>query len=349
MNTPQRHHLRRQRGCRGLRAPRLLVLAGVLTLFAASASRVGACSRVAAHLSPIPLPNTTAVSTTTSLFVADYIEPMDLTLLVDGIPVGPLSVRPVGPGAVGSETISDIPGLFWRVSFADAEAGGLKPNATYVLSAGPKEVTRFTTAAGSDATAGTPPVPRALKLWHVLYPMAYSSSCIPSSHEGFVTVDYAPATIPNTPPAAVLHTFTLTPRQEGAAQTFLYAGATPFAGRAPQGSLPIPGSWQPELDPTQEYCLTISATGDGGDARPTLTSEPLCAPVVELSTDGTTLRPSHPAPSPGSQVMGGGCAMAPGRPSFLDGLAMSLGAMALWLRRRHRTHAIDRQERSQLP
>ena len=165
---------------------------------------------------------------------------------------------------------------------------------------GTAELTRFTTAAGYDKTQGTAPVLRSVHLWagplpgggHRLGRLRFAE------YHGFITVDYDPAVVPNTPPARLVQTIHLAPKNGGSEQAFMYVGETPFKGLEPTGDYPTPiGLWHPELDATRQICLSVSAFGDGDIARLPVTSETVCADVVQLSAAG--------APPP-PQIGGGG-------------------------------------------
>ena len=303
-------------------------------------SSAQACGQPA-PLSPIALPRSgaTGVSTATSLIVLSRAEPAGLTLQAGGQSVALAAPVNLGTGADGSVG----PATFWQVRPLD---GMLAGSAEHVLTAtfqgSPVEVTRFTTAAGYDKTEGVAPVLRAVHLWRVRYPVAdiASGNCVLAEYHGFITVDYDPATVPNTPPASVVHTFQLVPKNGGSAQNFLYTGATPFVGLEPVGDYPLPiGSWQPELDPTRQYCLTVGAFGDGDIARLPLASQPLCADVVQLSAAGAPPPPQIGGGGTGGGTASGGCGCAVAA-SGRTGMAaawLSLVAVALRLRRRRRT------------
>jgi MYXO-CTERM domain-containing protein len=246
------------------------------------------------------------VSTATSIIVLSQGQPAGLTLQAAGqvVPLAPpVALGPGADGLVGGLSV-------WQIRAATAD-GMLPPSAEQVLTAqfqgSAVEVTRFTTAAGYDKVQGVAPVARAVHLWRVRYPLSEISSgdCVFAEYHGFITVDYDPATVPNTPSGSVIHTFSLAPKTGGSAQTFAYVGDAPFTGTEPVGDHPLPtGAWQPELDPTREYCLGISAFGDGDIARLPLTSDSVCASVVQISSLGAP-------PSGGSMGGGGGCAVAP--------------------------------------
>jgi hypothetical protein len=249
------------------------------------------------------------------LIVLSPAQPEGLALQADGQSIPLSAAASLGVGMDGANR-----GLtFWRLRPATADQM-LVPSAEHVLTAtsagNTVELTRFTTAPGYDKQSGTPPVLNAVHLWRVRYPLAdiASGNCVFAEYHGFITVDYTPATVPNTAPSSIVHTFQLEPQHGGSAQTFTYVGEAPFQGGAPTGAYPLPtGAWQPELDPTQAYCLSVGAFGDGDAARPPLSSQALCTEVTQLSAAG--------APPPPTIDAGGGCAIggagAGGRTSLL--------------------------------
>jgi hypothetical protein len=307
-----------------------MVAAGVGSALGGSPAR--ACGPLA-PLSPIALPRSgaTAVSTATSLIVLSRAEPTGLTLLAGGQNVALSAPVSLGGGADGSLG----PASFWQVRPLD---GMLPGNVEHVLTAtfagGTVEATRFTTGAGYDKVEGVAPVARAVHLWRVRYPVAdiASGNCVFAEYHGFITVDYAPATVPSTPPASVVHTFRLAPETGGSAQQFSYTGEAAFTGTEPTGAYPLPTApWQPELDPTRRYCLGISAFGDGDLARLPLQSQSVCADVVQLSAAG-----APPPPGVGSGG-DGGCAVAGARRA--RGAAWLFVAAVALARRRPRRSA----------
>jgi hypothetical protein len=296
------------RGMR-FRVRRCWLLVGLLGLaFAAAPSAAEACSPPA-PLAPVGLPRsgTTSVSTATSLIVFARGTPTGYTLQAAGqdVPISDFVV--LGGGADGMRG----PATFWQIRLAD---GMLVPGAEHVLTAtfqgAPVEVTRFTTASGYDKVQGTPPVINAVHLWRVRYPVADigSGNCVFAEYHGFITVDYVPGTVPNTAPSSVVHAFLLRPKTGGSDESFVYTGDTPFTGTEPTGAYPLPiGAWQPELDPTRSYCLTVSAFGDGDLARGQVFGEPVCTDVVQRSAAGA---PPPPQIGGGGTGGGGGCAVA---------------------------------------
>ena len=222
----------------------------------------------------LPAPGATDVSIATSLIVyARGGTPTGFSLQAAGADV-PLSLPESLGGGVVAAVGSSAPVTLWRIRSA-ATMSFLVPSAEHVLTASfqggsPAEVTRFTTAAGYDKAPAVAPVLNAVHLWRVRYPVADigSGNCVFAEYHGFITVDYVPGTVPNTPPGSVVHTFQLAPKTGGSAQTFTYVGETPFTGNEPTGPYPTPlGGWQPELDPTRTYCLSVGAIGDGDLAR----------------------------------------------------------------------------------
>jgi MYXO-CTERM domain-containing protein len=310
-----------------------MLLGSLALLFCAAApSPAEACGPLA-PLPPVGVPRSaaTGVSTATSLIVFSRGAPTGFSLQAGGQDV-PLGLpEPLGGGSEESSG----PAQFWQLRPATAD-GLLVASAEHVLTAtfqgASVEVTRFTTAAGYDKVQGTAPVLNSVHLWRVRYPVAdiASGNCVFAEYHGFITVDYAAGTVPNTPPASVIHTFSLAPKTGGSAQTFVYVGEAPFRGLEPVGDYPLPiGAWQPELDPTREYCLSVSAFGDGDIARLGLASQEVCADVVQLSAAG--------APPSGATGNGGGCGCAvTGRASSSVGAMLLAFAVALGLRRKRR-------------
>jgi hypothetical protein len=278
------------------------VVAGLVGALAGlgAPSLVDACGPLP-PLAPVGLPRSgaTGVSTATSIFVFGRGTPTNFSLMAGGqaVPLDP----PVELGGGGDATSGRV--TFWRLQ---PTGGFLVASSEHVLTAtsqsGPVSVTTFTTAAGYDKAEGVAPVLNAVHLWRVRYPVSdiNSGNCVFNEYHGFITVDYVPGTVPNTAADSVVHTFTLSQKNGGTTTTFLYTGATPFVGLEPTGAYPTPtGLWHPDLDPTRDYCLTISAVGDGDIARLPVSSNSVCAQVAQLSVGG--------APPPGGS--GGGCAI----------------------------------------
>lgn len=156
-------------------------------------------------------------------------EPFGLSLLVNGQSVAVSRWTALGSGVDEGTG----PTSFWQLEIG-AATGLLEGSAEYVLSlpggdGGAAVLTDFTTAAGYDKAAGTAPNLRELHLWRVRYPVAdiASGNCVFAEYQTFITVDYDPATIPNTDPSSVVQTFALVPQTGGTRQTFVYAVGAP--------------------------------------------------------------------------------------------------------------------------
>jgi hypothetical protein len=273
----------------------------------------------------LPRTGATDVSTNTSIVVLSRTEPFDLQLRANGESVPINGWTPLGSGR--DEQLG--PTSYWRLR------APLQPASTYALSSaaastdgGDSEITQFSTGPGYDKTPGTAPTLRALRLWRVRYPVSAigGGACVFSEYHGFITVDYDPAVIPNTEATSVVHTFRLVPKTGGLEQTFVYTGSDAFSGYAPSGDYYPPSfsSWQPELDPSREYCLTIEAFGDADLARQTPTSNQVCARVTELAAKGAS-----------QDGAGGGCSASPGiQQRHLPAVLIALLLTAIVRRRR---------------
>ncbi len=273
------------------------------------------------------------VSPATSIVVVSPREPFGVTVLANGQPV-PVS----GWFAMGSGL--DVTGgatSFWRLQLGGPN-GLLAPSTDYAVTGMPGAdggaaiLTTFSTAAAYDKTPGTAANVRAVRLWRVRYPVAdiASGNCVFAEYAGFITVDYDPATLPNTAPESVIQTFQLSPETGGTTQTFVFTGSQPFTGLAPSGDYPTPiGAWRPDLDPTRRYCLAVSSVGDGDLANLGAGSNRVCADVVQLSAKGAPPPPGAGTTGGGS---GGGCSVAGAtRPGVLGSgalLALLLGWLA---------------------
>lgn len=341
----------------------MVVVLAFSTLAHARAARACSAGQASAPAA-IPRAGASGVSTATSIVVAWAAEPFGVGVVANGQAVPVAGWIALGSGVDGSAG----PTRFWQL-----DTGMLTANATYVVTlpngaqdGGSSTLTTFSTAAGYDKTAGTPATLRGVHLWRVRYPVADigSGNCVFAEYHSFVTVDYDPATVPNTAPGSVIQTFQLAPETGGSTQTFVYTGDTPFTGLAPMGTYPAPlGRWQPELDPTRRYCLVVSSIGDGNLARLDATSERLCTDVVQLSAtgappplaigagggsgglDGGSTADAGALPPPGAAATGGsggGCSISDA-PAGWVGLATLVAALALaltrWAGRRRATRA----------
>jgi hypothetical protein len=330
-----------------------LVLSLVVLLGRAQTAR--ACSPGTAPApTAIPRIGTTGVSTATSIVVVSPNEPFGVSVTANGQAVPVTGWAGLGAGA----DKTGGPTSFWQLRLGDSM---LAASADYVVTlpsgSGAPTLTTFSTAPGYDKQPGTAPNIRDLHLWRVRYPVDQiaSGNCVFAEYEGFLTVDYDPATIPNTAAGSIIYSFQLTPETGGTVQTFVYTGDAPYAGLAPAADAPYPfAAWQPDLDPTRRYCLGISAIGDGNLARAGMPSDRVCADVVQVSAPGAPPPPdignggapgtaNGGAPgtanggAPGATgSSGGGCSIAGAPPSWLAILLCCAAAWSLTARRRVR-------------
>jgi hypothetical protein len=235
---------------------------------------------------PIAFPRAGAsnVSTATSIVVYSATMPNDVTLVAGAKTFAVSRLEPLGSGIVGSEG----PAQFWSVPLVDF----LEPSAVHTLTAsdatGAIELTHFTTAPGYDKVQGTPAKLRSLELWRERYPLSEinSGNCVFAEYHGFIRFEYDPASIPNTPPESTINFITLAPKTGGSSQVFYFSGDSGYQGQSPVGDPHAFGPWRPELDPTREYCATVTSFGDGDLARLPMVSEQVCAMVAGESNAG---------------------------------------------------------------
>ena len=321
-----------------------LIGASIATLFLVAAADAGACASVDSGPSRAWPPNGSKdVSPATSVFVlGSTVSNDDITLTANGAPVE-LAFTEMGRLYLSS-------GKVFRANLPDL----LEPSTEYVLTGpakfgptesgdagAPVELTRFTTAASYDKIPGTPPSISSLELWSVRYPVSDigSGNCVFSEYQGYARVKFTPAQIPSTTPEGTLYTLTITPRTAGAAQSLLFSGDNPFAGHdlsADPYPLSLPAEWFLDLDPRREYCATLSARGDGDNARLPVVSEPACAPVSELCAKGAECS-GDDAPDDG-----GACTTARGAHSSRLPPPLWLAAMLalIWRARRRRAGGV---------
>lgn len=287
---------------------RRAIAVAIVTAAGLCTARVAvACSpRQPAAPTALPASGATNVSTATSIIVIAGSPQAHVTLHANGQPVPLLAPVSIGGGATSVGWTAG----YWQLRPSTPD-GMLVPDAEHVLRAVKQdgsevELTRFTTASGYDKTEAVAPSIRNVRFWRVRYPLSdiASGNCVFAEYHGFIHVDYEAAQIPNTPASSHVYTFRLAPKTGGSAQAFTYAGPDLFKGTEPSGDHPSPvGLWQPELDPSREYCLTISAVGDGDIARLPAVSAPACAAVTQLSATG--------APPPAGMAGQGGTNNAP--------------------------------------
>jgi hypothetical protein len=244
----------------------------------------------------IPRSGSSDVSPATSLVILSPTQPSQLTLVAGATEVPLDGVTMLGAGIDGTTGLRT---QFWRVRLLDpllpasAElvltgfgASAIQPSLTRVM------LTTFVTAAGYDKNnPGTPAVIKSLSLRRVRYPLSDIGAgfCVFAEYQGYITVDIEPAVIPGTPPESVVSTVTLAPRHGGAAeQSFMFTGPAPFLGYPPLPSnYPTSGErWMPDLDPTLEYCASISSFGFNDLAVLPVVSNSVCATVEQIAVPG---------------------------------------------------------------
>ena len=277
-----------------VRAARLLV-SGALTILlvagAGSGRRAWACGGgEPGPLAVFPGPGASDVSPQSSIVVVTGpggLLATSLTLEAGGAPVA----VPI-PTVLGDGLAAGRPARFLRF------AGPLLPGTPYVLralepgAAAPREVTRFTTAATYSKTVGTPATIERMRLWRVRYPVTriLAGDCVRDEYMGYIDIQYRDGEVPETPPAEVIGTFTLTPRNGASSQSFTFSGER-FTGQLsglPVADLPQPSdaAWVVELAPDREYCLTLTTVGRNDLANLPLRSNTVCAPVLSIDLSG---------------------------------------------------------------
>jgi len=254
--------------------------------------------------SPIAIPRSGATNVPTIVDLVVLVDfPYEVTLAH-----GTTSYVLPKPWLVGSglDSKTGVRANVWRFRL-----GGLEPSTEYVASMtwhyAPVELTRFTTGTGYDKPTGMAPSIGSLSLTRYRYPVDSigKGDCVFSEYHGFLTLDWKLGTFPNTPVDSVMHVLSLGPKTGGAGSTFVWFGDAPAEFPAPTGDRPLPtGYWQPDLDPTREQCLVITAHGYGEATMPT-GSGPTCVSVKSVSTKGA---PSDP---PGTTPDAGPCVSPP--------------------------------------
>jgi hypothetical protein len=326
-------------GCRGRVA---LVVAQALAMgllaFASRPARACSPGNPNTTVKPVALPGqgATDVPTATSLVIIAPGQPSDVTLEAGGVavPLGPVTA--IGGG---QDAATGSPVGFWQVKTASQF---LPASAELALSmadgkGGRVALTTFHTAAGYDKQQGTAAVLKSLTLTRVRHPVSEigSGDCVFSEYIGYISFESDAAVIPGTPAASVVNTIDLSPKNGGAApQARTFTGATPYSG-TPVGTITDFGAWYPYLDPTLEYCATITSFGYGDLARLPSRSNTVCARVKEVvspnfagATDGGVETATTDAAPPGD---GGVDASADGSQftdSFFAGCAAGSGGGA---------------------
>lgn len=287
-----------------------LLTTGLTVAFVAAALHTGtarACLPLPSVMPfGLPLPTSSTISTATTIHIVAETQPTWVEVTAGG-----KLVKTDGVELVSGMHLPNERGKLWRVrglNLSDTNSI-LQASSEYVVSmtygGKRRELTRFTTASGYDKQQGTAPLLRAVKLWRVRYPAGLGGMCIYSEYHAFIELDYEPAAIPDTPSGSVIYTVRLWPKTGGQRQDWSFTGAHVFKGAPPKAPDYMPGAWPTDLDPSREYCVTITARGYGDLARLTLTSEEKCTQVTSLNYDG---------PRSGKETESGeGCALLPSR------------------------------------
>jgi len=350
--------------------------AGALILTAALAvtPRAHACGPgqpVVVPPTAVPRSGATGVSTATSFVILSAAAPTGVSLAAGATALPIASVTPLGVGIDG--TTGNATG-FWLLKTQDF----LPASTTLTLAmdgagGGSTTLTTITTAAGYDKAPPTPAVIKTLALTRQRFPRSEiaSGNCVFEEYDSFIALDGDPALIPNTAPESVISTITLAARYGGAApQSFTFTGPGFFKGQAPSPDQPpLADPWRIYLDPSLEYCVTVTSFGDGDSARVPARSNMLCATVDQQSVRGAgddggaldapgagTSDAGTPATDGGTGAGGGaageaagassGCALAPAKAvsgslvaawSVAIAMAVAIGTA----RRRHRSSGIS--------
>jgi hypothetical protein len=135
----------------------------------------------------------------------------------------------------------------------------------------------------------------------VRYPLSEigSGDCVFSEYMGYISFELDAGTIPGTPADSIVNTIKLWAQHGGAAdQAWTFAGPRAWASDPPGDFQPFSsGEWSPFLDPTLEYCATITSFGQGDLARLPVVSNTVCANVDQVSMPGAGV-PDAGAPEP---------------------------------------------------
>jgi hypothetical protein len=236
----------------------------------------------------LPRSGSSEVSPATSLVVLSSIQPSQLTLTAGGTNVLLDGVTLLGSGIDGTTGQGT---QFWRVRVIGPLT--LLPASSELVLSGigqdgkPTTLTTFTTAAAYDKNdAGKAATVKRLSLRRVRYPVSEinAGGCVFAEYQGYITIEADPAAIPGTPPESVVSTLMLGPKNGGAAQqSITFTGPMPFVG----GDFPTSGPmWRPALDPTLEYCASITSFGFNDHAVLPVTSNVVCTTVEQVTAPG---------------------------------------------------------------
>lgn len=320
-----------------------LVLTLSIATYAPTPAR--ACSgRPPSATVALPASGAVEVSPMSSIFLVSGTAsiPAGLTLQAAGQPMTMPAIMALGSGVMGAAGAT-----FWQIS------SYLQSSTAYVLSYSNNgvatELTHFTTAASYDKSPAQAPVLESLRLWRVHYPVdqVAAGGCVFGEYEGYIDLNYQDGSLPGTPAEEVISVLRLEPKTGGSSQTFVFAGATHFEGApqqwdpataafvdVPDGGLPSPvyALWKPALEPDREYCATLTLYGRNDLAMGNVTSNSVCAAVINASASPDSVAKTS-----------SGCALGAGKPSAFWAFTLPALAMLSALRiRRRRSSALHK-------
>jgi hypothetical protein len=235
---------------------------------------------------PLPVTGATAVPTGTSFVVAIGRMPTQLSLEANGTAIPFDEPTLLGTGSGPADSFD-----FWQIK---PTGGRLPPSSIVTLSGfdvslGQPFTSTITTADGTDTAAGAPAhlSGLTLRLFHFQPNEIGGDSCVRSADVSWVELKLDGAQVPGTAPVAVINSVTLMPKAGGAAQSHMFLGQEMYPGETPAPNGPrAPPGWSPNLDPSVEYCATVTSFGTGDLSRAPLVSNTLCTSVESVGTPG---------------------------------------------------------------
>ena len=317
-----------------------LVLAGLVAVpFSLVAPPSQACSGgMAAKGTAFPATGAVDVSPETSIVLVSSgaALPAGLSLLANGVAVPLPSITFMGPGLTATGF-----GSFFKLQ------GPLEPSTDYTLRAASDELTHFSTAATYNKDPGVAPTINRLRLWRVHYPdnLIAAGGCVFAAYEGYFALDFTPASLPGTPADQMVSVLSLSSRETGTNQQFVFVGIDAVPGglvdAAGSNAVPLPEGgalspsaalWKPTLEVGRTYCATLSVFGRNDVAALPVQSNSVCAIVTgvdspALAAAGGAGGGAGDGPDASGLTgtkSGGGCRVAAGA-----GDAPASGALAL--------------------
>ena len=305
-----------------------LVLAGLVALpFVMLARPSQACSGgMPVKGSAFPATGAADVSPETSIVLVSGGDalPAGLTLLANGAAVPLPFITFMGHGLTATGF-----GSFFKLQ------GPLEPSTDYTLRAASDELTHFTTAATYNKAPGVAPTINELRLWRVHYPdnLIAAGGCVFAAYEGYFALDFTPGSLPGTPADQVVSVLSLSSRETGTSQQFVFVGLDAVPGGlvdvAGSNAVPLPEGgalspsaalWKPTLEVGRTYCATLSSFGRNDVAALPAQSNQVCALVTGVDSPALAAAGgagggggagADASSAPGTKS-GGGCAVAPG-------------------------------------